>query len=128
MRNFLTYICNRGGLIKPSDIVQISCVHAWSLYSYVSKNANLSQHLQASPNPRDVFVHVYMKEIERSECTEYLFNAECKSGCRFKDQLKVIAAKTFDIKAKNFASAANDKQREETGPQVVWRDIGPHIT
>ena len=55
-----------------------------------------------------------MKEIERSECTEYLFNAECKSGCRFKDQLKVIAAKTFDIKAKNFASAANDKQREET--------------
>jgi hypothetical protein len=107
-------LCNRGGLIKPSDIVQISCVHAWSLYAYLMKDSTLAQYLQSSPNPRDVFVHVFMKRIERSECTEYLFKAECQSGCQFKDLLRDIAAKTFNIKAKNFASAANDQIREET--------------
>ena len=31
---FLT-LCSRGGRIKPSDLVQVTCDHAWSLYSYI---------------------------------------------------------------------------------------------
>ena len=104
-------LCNRGGLIKPSDLVQVPCLHAWSLYSYIMEQEDLSRPLLASPNPRSVFVHVFLKQIERSNYTEELITERCKSGCQFKDKLEQIAVASFNIKAKKFVTAANDEIR-----------------
>ena len=104
-------LCNRGGLIKPSDLVFISCVHAWSMYSFLLEDKTLSQLLLSSPNPRSVFVLLFISEMQRSACTEVLITQSCQSGCLFKDKLEQIAVATFNIKAKNYISAAKDSMR-----------------
>ena len=108
-------LCNRGGLIKPSDLVQVACLHSWSLYSYIMEQQELSRKLMASPNPRSVFVNVFLKQIEMSNCTEELITERCRLGCQFKDKLEQIAVATFNLKARNYVSDANDQIRDDKG-------------
>ena len=106
-------LCNRGGLIKPCDVVFITCIHAWSLYAFIFDTDELSKMLLSSANPRAVFVQVFTRELQKSTCTETLRNETCQSGCSFKDNLEQIALATFNIKAKNYVSAARDSLRPQ---------------
>ena len=104
-------LCNRWGLIKPSDIVFISCLHAWSLYSFLLNDTELMRMLLSSNNPRAVFVQVFIHELIQSRYAEALLNETCQLGCAFQDKLEQIALATFNIKAKNYASAGRDNLR-----------------
>ena len=75
----------------------------------------LSRKLMASPNPRSVFVNVFLKQIEMSNCTEELITERCRLGCQFKDKLEQIAVATFNLKARNYVSDANDQIRDDKG-------------
>ena len=102
-------LINRGGLIKPSDIVYVSCMHAWSLYTFIMNDERLSQALLSAKNSRAIFVRVLLQEMEQSSSTNQLLHEKCVSGCLFKDKLKRIVLATFNIKATNFITEANDK-------------------
>ena len=56
-RAFLAAI-NRGGLIKPSDICYITCLHTADLYEYISDGLILMKELLSSRHPRALFVEV----------------------------------------------------------------------
>ena len=102
-------LINRGVHIKPSDIVYVSCMYVWSLYTFIMNDERLSQALLSATNSRAVFVRVLLQEMEQNSCTNQLLHEKCVSGCLFKDKLKQIALATFNIKAKNFITEANDK-------------------
>ena len=40
-REKLVGMVNRGVLHKPSDIVYITCIHAWSMYKYIQCDENI---------------------------------------------------------------------------------------
>ena len=105
----LVDLVNRGGLIKPSDLVYISCVHAWNLYKFMQNDQNLFDKLMSASNARSVFVRVFLHLIADSDATNEIYNQKCSYGCPFSKNLKQIAIATFNIKAKNFASEENDK-------------------
>ena len=43
-------LINRGGLIKPPDIVYVSCMHASSIYTFIMTDERLSQVLLSAKN------------------------------------------------------------------------------
>ena len=43
-REYITLV-NRDGLQKPSDILFITCLHAWTLYTHILGNTNTSKML-----------------------------------------------------------------------------------
>ena len=98
---------NRGGLIKPLDIVYISCIHAWTLYSYVKKDEDLFKRLISSKNARSVFVRIFLRLLAEDTSTIEIVNQKCHSGCFFRERLRQIAVATFNIKAKNIISEVN---------------------
>ena len=73
-------LINRGRLIKLSDIVYVSCMHAWSLYTSIMNGERLSQALLSATNSRAVFVRVLLQEMEQSSCTNQLLNKKMCFG------------------------------------------------
>ena len=120
-RQFLS-LCNRGGLTKPSDLVFIACVHSWSLYCFLFNDPELWDIVISSYNPREVFTQVYLKELSLSANTEKMLKEKCDAGCLFKDKLKQIAVATFNLKAKNYTSEANDAIRDEKNQKKRTHD------
>ena len=43
-------LINSGGLIKSSDIVYVSCMYVWSLYTFIMNAERLSQALLSAKN------------------------------------------------------------------------------
>ena len=106
---------NRGGLTKPSDVLHVTCAHAWGLYVCMSDNADAFKMLLESSNPRSVFVHCFMEKIKLPRCSS-LYNTTCSSGCMLHNYLRRVAAATFNFKAKNFAARKNDEIRNLKRP------------
>ena len=78
-------LINPGGLIKPSDVVYVSCMHAWNLCTFTMKDERLSQALLSANNSRAVCVRVLLQEMEQNSCTNQLLHEKCVSGCLFKE-------------------------------------------
>ena len=68
-------LINRGGLTKPSDILLMTCIHAWTLYSHIQASAYAYQILMACCNPRNLFVETFFAET--SIRGKYI-NTKCK--------------------------------------------------
>ena len=100
-------LINRGGLTKPSDILFMTCIHAWTLYSHIQASADAYQTLMACCNPRNLFFETFLQKLQLEESISIL-NAKCLNGCSFKVYLSRISNATFNIKAKNIVSIAND--------------------
>jgi hypothetical protein len=102
-------LANRGGLLRPSNLLYITCQHAWSLYSFIIGRKSTYHILFACSYPRNAFVGVFLELLKRDDNTNILLTQQCQMGCKFEDHLKLIAIATFNIKAKNFISEANDR-------------------
>ena len=107
-------LANRGGLMKPSNLLYVICEHAWSLYSFITGRKSTYHVLFACTYPRSTFVSVFLELLKRDDNTSILLTHECKNGCKFEEKVKLIAIATFNIKAKNFVSEANDKIHSST--------------
>ena len=60
-QSFLDMI-NRGGFIKPSDIVYSSCVVAWDVYSRIMESSEAKSYFLSCKMQRNVFLKVVMIE------------------------------------------------------------------
>ena len=63
-KEFLDSI-NRGGLIKPSDILYLACIGAWEIYTLVMDNVDSKMEFLASKNHRSVFHACYITNLKK---------------------------------------------------------------
>jgi len=69
---------NRGGLVRPSELFFIACMHTWSFYYQVKEDNNARKFLLSRPEPRQVSVAAVTMELSSSGETESLLNKMLK--------------------------------------------------
>jgi hypothetical protein len=100
---------DRGGLVTPSELVYLVCVHAIQLKEELFDNGKLQKKFLASANPRSVFASILKMKIECSTETVELLNQTCNSAHEFLKFVPTIAIKIFNCLSKNFISKLNDE-------------------
>jgi hypothetical protein len=105
---YLTMI-NRGGLVTPSDLVNVTCVHAVQLKNMIFDNGDVQRVFLESGCPRHVFVQCYTELLQRESRTESLLTQLCSEGHKFEEFIPKIATRIFNIFSKNYISELNDK-------------------
>ena len=105
-QEFLAQI-SRGGLLKPSDVVYITCMHAFVLYNTIKMNSESFSLLLTSPNPRSVFTTYFSNLIEESNCVTSIMTTACRGGHKFQIYVRKLTDILFNLMAKNYVSELN---------------------
>ena len=100
---------SRGGLLRPSDVLYITCCHGWKLLMELTQKESNRILLMSSYNPRTTFVEVLAQKLESATHTRYILETRCINNHPFKDHLKQISQTQFNLFAKNFTAEANSK-------------------
>ena len=105
---FITSI-SRGGLIKPSDYIYVTSVHASCLSQYIFKNEDVKKSLLGTQNPREVFIESFLIILRNDDNLLKLLDIECTKGHDQEKSIRRIAFTIFNISAKNYVSELNDE-------------------
>ena len=117
---------NRGGLIKPSDLLFITCLHATELYAYIKDDPFLQKELISSKNSRSLFVEVFVQKLEEFDCTKKILDIQCASKHSFRAHCLHLATVMFNLFGKNLAAEYNNiihKERKRAGVVEEKRDL-----
>ena len=109
LREELVHSINRGGLLKPSDVLYVSCHHIWGFYKCIRKHSEWSKLLMESEHPLSVFISLVTEKLEDSENTDAIMRMECRSGHQFSSIIKKMTKKMFNTMCKNYVSEQNSK-------------------
>ena len=96
-----------GGLIRPSDAMYITTIHASGLFRYIIQNDNTKQILLNCNNPRSTFIKIFMQLFQNNENTLTVLNQKCKYNHIVKSS-SCVAFTVFNTCSKNFISELND--------------------
>ena len=107
-QSFLDMI-NRGGLIKPSDIVYSSCVVAWDVYSRIMESYEAKSYFLSCKMQRNVFLKVVMIETHANENYTGILEATCINEHSFADIYEKIVTKFFNVMCKKIVSEVNSE-------------------
>ena len=126
-QSFLDMI-NRGGLIKPSDIVYSSCVVAWDVYSRIMESYEAKSYFLSCKMQRNVFLKVVMIETHANENNTGILEATCINEHCFADIYEKILTNFFNVMCKNFVSEVNSathkaKKRKNEYERSKWNII-----
>ena len=102
-------VINRGGLVKPSDIMYIACLHAAELYRFIKEDESLRRLLISATNSRCLFTDVFISKLEEDDYTKKILSAECESKHPFKSHVLRIAPVMFNLFATNYATEKNNE-------------------
>jgi hypothetical protein len=102
-------LINPGGLVSPSDLVNVTSVHALLLKKAVFDKGDAQRVFLESGCPGDVFVQCHTTLLRRESTTVSLLSQKCKNGQDFADFVPKKATRVFNILCKNFVSELNDK-------------------
>ena len=91
---------SRGGLIKPSDLLHVVCMHASDLYQYISGDESLKKELFSAVNSRALFVEVFHAKMEEQEATNSILEIQCKLKHSFTKYTWHISVAMFNMFAK----------------------------
>ena len=105
-------LINRGGLASPSDIVNVTCVHAVQLRKLLFDGHEMEKLFLGTVHPQKVFVQTFVLQMRNDLDTENIMEQQCESGHAFGDFVPKIAHCAFNIFSKNFVSDKNDKIHE----------------
>ena len=97
----------RGWLVRPSDAMNITTIHASGLFRYIIQNDNSEQILLKCSNPRSTFTKIFMVLLQNNEITLSLLNYKCEYDHIVKSSSRVVFA-VFNTCSKNFISELND--------------------
>ena len=100
---------NRGGLIKPSHLLFITCIHISDLLQYVRRKPQLLQYLYSCGDSRAVFTESFLYKLQDSDETISLLKATCDKGHDFKEFIRKIASSMFNMVAKNIVQEINNE-------------------
>ena len=104
---------NRGGLIKPTDLLNIIAAHTNDFWKYIKLNPDILKHFLSSVNCQSLFTKVFLEKIDESAATDSILNATCRSGHKFTPFVTHISNAMFNMFGKNFASEANSKIHQQ---------------
>ena len=110
---------NRGGLIKPSDIVYMACSGAWEVYTLIMDNAESKKEFMASKNHHSVFNACYITYLQSRDKFGDLLKFRCLNDHSFENFFKQISEKFFNVMAKNFVSETNSVTHSLKETKVV---------
>ena len=96
-----TAAVSRGGLLKPSDLLLMTSLHACSFWSKIRKDEDLRKMLLATTNPKEVFVGCLISLMTEDINTKSILSAKCKKGHLFKSKVAKILGAIFNACAKN---------------------------
>jgi hypothetical protein len=99
---------NRGGLVTPSDLVNVTCLHALQLKALIFDGGDVQKLFLQSGSPKNVFVQCFIEMLQQ-EATEALLMHTCAENHKFEEFVPKIAARIFNIFSKNFVAELNDK-------------------
>jgi hypothetical protein len=99
---------NRGGLVTPSDLVNVTCVHALQLKALIFDHGSMQKLLLKSGNPRKVFVQCYVEMLQKASATKAVLDQKCSNGHEFEDFVPKIATTIFNIFSNNYVAELND--------------------
>ena len=102
-------LINRGGLVTPSDLVNVTCAHAVQLKQLLFDGKDLQELFLTTEYPQRVFVQTFVHLLKNEIDTELIVNQKCESGHSFGDFVPKIGNSVFNIFSKNFVSDENDK-------------------
>ena len=98
---------NRGGLIKPSDIIFSLCIVSWKVYKLTMDNTDSKSYFLSCKSQRPVFVKCILIYIKDNESYDGILKATCILEHSFEEIVKGVAEKFFNVMAKNFVSEVN---------------------
>uniref|UniRef100_A0A0K2U574 Uncharacterized protein n=1 Tax=Lepeophtheirus salmonis TaxID=72036 RepID=A0A0K2U574_LEPSM len=75
-------IMSRGGFSTPSDPLYLSCLYAYSMFSYITATPEEKDSLLGTPNPRSSFVATFIDKMQDSLNSEIIIvvGVKCKEG------------------------------------------------
>ena len=104
---FLRFM-SRGGLMKPSVLIDRICCYARSLFMRLTDNDETKKIFLATINPRNVYVEVFIRKLEGSVQTRALITSKCKMNHTLQDHhLQRIGTTMFHLFSKNLISNIN---------------------
>ena len=93
---------SRGGLLKPSNSLNILCCHAPSLFLKLTDTEENKKLLVSSTiNPRSVYVEVLIRKLESCVNTKGLLEIKCSNDHALNVYMKRIGKTMFNLFAKN---------------------------
>ena len=98
---------SRGGLVKPSDIMFVTCMHASHLIRYIRNRPSLLRYLYDCTDARSVFLEAFLSKLNEKE-TEPIMEAKCSDGHEFKTNIKKVIGTMFNIFALNMIRECNN--------------------
>ena len=98
---------SRGGLIKPSQLLNVVAAHANSLCKFIKGNQDLLKALISSKNSRTVFTKAFVSKLNESSTTTPVLEAKCESGHKFIGHVPIISNVIFNIFSKNYVAEQN---------------------
>lgn len=105
-KEFLNQV-NRGGLVTPTEVAYIACMHIYSFFEIIMKTEEAKKILTQAVNPRKVFVRAIEQMMKMCSNTEALLNISCDNGHEFLPIFKKISASLFNLMMKNFVADMN---------------------
>ena len=102
-------LVTRGGLLKPSDLVYVTCVHAWSLYHSIKDSNDVFNLLLSSSNPRTLFTEFFITILEDNDSMTETLKTSCGNGHTFLTFAKRAVSTFLYLMAKNYVSNMNDQ-------------------
>ena len=103
---------NRGGLVKPTELLFIACTHASDLYDYIRGDKKLLSELISCKKSQSLFIEVFMYKLERTSETRAIIETTCKHKHKFEEYIRQAAATMFNCFAKYLTSEINSELHE----------------
>ena len=120
---------SRGGLTKPSQLLYITCMHASLLWGFIRREKKILDAFLLSLNPRDLFVEVFIQQLQDDFNTTNILKVECEKGHKFQSSVRTIAFSMFNLFAKNYAQEQNDElhaQRKRSSVEKAAKKRDPY--
>jgi hypothetical protein len=109
--DFLQQI-NRGGLVKPSDLMFLFCLHVHELHKSIFGKKEVKEQFLRSNNHRAVFAQLIWEKLSVQENTSNMLKAECSRGHECEPMLKQASIAFCNCMMKNYVSELNDSLHE----------------
>ncbi len=100
---------NRGGLTYPSDLVYISCVHIWQIFSKVNDDKEARNFLLSRSEPKKVFEAALMSFMQLCDKTKSIIMSHCENEHSFEKIFRQLCQRMFNCFAKNMCNDQNSR-------------------
>ena len=99
-------------MVKPSDLVYISCVCIYTVYKEIMAQEESKKILMDAEDARLVFAKTVVAKMRESPDTEEILLQKCSEDHPFEPIFSAIAQQVFNMMASNLEREINDKIHE----------------